>query len=62
MAEKIICPLCGIVDSYWMKEVVEHMLIFDKSGECTGSTEDVGIRHGKPRCIKCNSLVRFEVH
>ena len=56
---KIICPKCGELKQYGQKEVVERVLLFDAKGEPLGSTDNIGIRTGKPRCLICNHLVKL---
>lgn len=56
---KMICPNCGVVKEYGQKEVVERTLIFNAEG-CVGSTEDVTIRVGVPRCLECGRKIKFK--
>ncbi len=60
MAKIIVCPKCGKVDRYMIKEYVSRHGIFDADGKTIDTTEDVGIKYGKPRCYQCNRLVKFE--
>ena len=60
MAKKIICPKCGQVDYYWIKEYVYRNGIFNADDECVETTEDIGIKYGKPRCMVGNRLVKFK--
>lgn len=55
---KIVCPNCGEIKEYGLKEVVERTLIFNVEG-CVGSTEDVTLRVGIPRCLKCDRKIKF---
>ena len=55
----ILCPKCGRVRKYKQKEVVHRWLYIDENGEGDGSSEDVGDRYGKPRCVACGRIVKF---
>lgn len=55
----IICPKCGKVEIYSIKEYVHRVGLFHEDGECYETTEDIGFRYGKPRCYECGSMVRF---
>jgi hypothetical protein len=55
---EMVCPNCGEIKEYGQKEVVERTLIF-KNSECVGSTEDVMLRIGVPRCLKCGRKIKF---
>ena len=57
----ILCPKCGKVKEYGIKEYVHRDSIFNENNECVGATEDVVFRCGQPRCLKCDSLVKFYV-
>lgn len=56
---KIICPKCGEVNKYGMLEKVRRILVFDSDNNPAGSTEDVSIYCGVPRCLECNSKVKL---
>lgn len=55
----IICPKCGKVKIYTIKEYVHRTGLFYEDGQCLETTEDIGFKYGKPRCYECNSMVRF---
>lgn len=56
---KIICPKCGQVKKYGILEKCHQTLIFSADGEPNGATELHCDFSGKPRCMRCNSLVKF---
>lgn len=55
----IICPKCGKVNKYGIKEFYHRTGIFDERGECIDTTEDVGDKYGQPRCLECGRMVKF---
>lgn len=57
----ILCPKCGKVKKYGIKEYVYRVGIFNENNESIETTEDIGIRYGQPRCLKCSSIVKFYV-
>lgn len=57
----IICPKCGKVETYGIKEYVYRITMFNNNDECVGTTEDAGYRYGQPRCLKCSRIVKFYV-
>ena len=56
---KVVCPNCGEIGMYGQRELVERTLIFSAEG-CVGSTEDVTLRVGVPRCLECGRKIKFE--
>ena len=57
--KKIICPKCGQVDCYYMKETVRRGLIFNAEGKSIDCTDEVGIYNGKiKRCLNCDKEVQ----
>lgn len=57
----IICPKCGKVKIYTIKEYVHRTGLFYEDGQCLETTEDVGFKYGEPRCYECGSMVRFYI-
>lgn len=57
----IICPKCGKVEIYTIKEYVHRTGLFYEDGQCLEKTEDVVSKHGEPRCYECGSMVRFYI-
>jgi hypothetical protein len=57
----ILCPKCGKVKEYGIKEYIHRVGIFNENNECVETTEDVGFRYGQPRCLKCGRLVKFYI-
>ena len=57
--KKMICPNCGEVGMYGQKELVERILLFNAEG-CVGSTEDVTLKVGVPRCLECGRKIKFK--
>ena len=52
--KRIVCPICGVVGRYFIKETVTRGLLYNAQGEPEGQTEDVCIYSGKvKRCLKC---------
>jgi len=57
----ILCPKCGKVKEYGIKEYVNRVIIFNENDERIETTEDNVFLHKEPRCLKCNSIVKFFV-
>ena len=57
----IICPKCGKVETYSIKEYVHRKKLYHEDGECYEITEDIGFKFGEPRCYECGSMVRFYI-
>ena len=57
----ILCPKCGKVKRYGIKEYIHRVGIFNEDNEIVDITPDVGFRYGQPRCLNCKSLVKFYV-
>ena len=57
----IICPKCGKVKEYGIKECLHRVGIFNENHECIKTTENTDFRFEPPRCLKCNSIVRFYI-
>ena len=57
----ILCPKCGKVKEYGIKDYKQRVGIYNENNECVKITEDISYRYGQPRCLKCKSIVRFYV-
>lgn len=55
----ILCPKCGKVNEYRVKESAHRVSVFNKNDECVKTTEYTGFRYDKPRCAKCGYVVDF---
>ena len=60
----IICPKCGKVELYSIKEHAHRKKLYYEDGEFYKATEYVISRrsHNPPRCYKCGSIVRFYIN
>ena len=57
--KKIICPKCGQVDYYYMKETVKRGLIFNAEEKPIDRVREEGIYNGKiKRCLICDKEVQ----
>lgn len=56
---KIICPCCGEIKRYGMRETCHQTLIFDAEGNPDGATELYSDYIGKPRCLCCGRMVKI---
>lgn len=56
---RIICPKCGEVEIYGILERCHQTLMFNANNEPCGASELVDDWTGKPRCMKCDSMVKF---
>lgn len=58
--KKIICPQCGEVRNYCMKETVMRYLIFNVNDEAIDATEDREVYIGTvKRCMFCDRKVKI---
>lgn len=57
----IICPKCGKVEQYCIKESTHRYRIFNKNDELVKTTEYTGFQYDQPRCMKCGRIVSFYV-
>lgn len=46
----ILCPKCGKVTRYYIKEQVHRVTIYNENDECVDTTECEGSRFDVPRC------------
>lgn len=59
MKRIIICPHCGVVRRYAVKETVTRSLLYDADGNSEGATEDVCLYGGKVKRCLCGRIVKI---
>lgn len=57
----ILCPKCGKVKEYSIKEYVNRTGIFNENDERVNTTEEVIFLSKPPICLKCKSIVKFYI-
>ena len=58
---KLICPNCGEVKQYKVKENACRDIILDTFGNKVKQTKYNTFNLGKPRCIACNSKLQVKL-
>ncbi len=58
---KLICPNCGEIEQYKIKENACREAIYTKNGDLMKRTKYKCFNLGKPRCLKCNSPLKVRV-
>lgn len=54
----ILCPKCGKVKTYKVRQTVAREIIYSESGWMC-DRKDVNEGEGQPRCPKCGRVVKF---
>ena len=57
----ILCPACGKVEEYCIKESAHRYRRYNKNNERGYTTEYTGFQYDQPRCLKCGRVVDFYV-
>ena len=58
----LICPNCGEVKQYKVKENACRDIIVNASGQIIKRTKYNAFNLGKPRCIVCNSKLQVKLN
>lgn len=58
---RFICPNCGEVSQYKIKENSCREAIYNLDGELIKRTKYECFNLGKPRCVKCGSSLKVQV-